>query len=117
MNKQKVSVKYFILLHVILFLYSLGGIASKTAAQQEFLSLQWCFFYGLVLLNLFVYAILWQQILKKMPLTTAFANKSITIVWSMVWGSLIFNEEITLKKIVACVLIFIGVYMVVTNDE
>ena len=117
MNIQKVSVKYFILLHVILFLYSLGGIASKTAAQQAFLSLAWCFFYGLVLLNLFVYAILWQQILKKMPLTTAFANKSITIVWSMVWGSLIFNEEITLKKIVACVLIFIGVYMVVTNDE
>lgn len=117
MNERKIEFKYFILLHIILFMYSLGGIASKTAARQDFFSLKWCFFYGLVLLNLFVYAILWQQILKKMPLTTAFANKSITIVWSMVWGHIIFNEGLTIKKIIACLLIFIGVYMVVTNDE
>jgi hypothetical protein len=44
---------------------------------------------------LFVYAILWQQVLKKIPLTTAIANKSITIVWGMIFGLLFFEEKVS----------------------
>ena len=117
MEKKERSIKYLILLQGILFLYSLGGIANKMAARQDVFSIKWCFFYGLVLLNLFVYALLWQQILKKMPLTTAFANKSVVIIWSMIWGSFFFHEAITLKQIAGSVFVFIGVYLVVTNDE
>jgi drug/metabolite transporter (DMT)-like permease len=98
-------------------MYSLGGIASKTAATQQFLSFGFFFYYGLVLLILFVYAILWQQILKKMPLTTAFSNKSITVILGMLWGALFFQEQITLKMIIGAAIIMFGIYLVVTDHE
>ena len=48
---------------------------------------------------LFVYAVLWQQVLKSIPLSIASANKAVTIFWGMWWGFLFFNEEISIKKI------------------
>lgn len=111
------KIKNYIFLHLALLFYSLGGIFSKTAIGKAFLSPAFLFFYCLVLLILFVYAILWQQILKKMPLTTAFANKSIIMVWGMVWGNIFFQEKITLTMILGAVIIFLGICLVVTDHE
>ena len=47
----------------------------------------------------------------------AYANKGITIIWGMIWGALLFKEAITLKTIIGAVIILIGIYMVVTNNE
>lgn len=63
------------------------------AAQQEFLSFKFFFFYGLVLLILFAYAIAWQQVLKGLPLVTAYANKAVTVIWKLVLGSAFFSGE------------------------
>lgn len=115
--QRREKVKYFILLHVIILLYSLSGIASKAAGLQAFLSAKFFIFYGISLLLLFVYALFWQQILKKMPVTTASSNKAVTIVWGMVWGALLFSEMITWKMILGAVIIFVGIYLVVTADE
>ena len=60
------------------------------AAGYSFLSLPFIFWYGLVILNLGIYAVVWQQIIKHLPLTTAYANKAVTIVWGILWGSLFF---------------------------
>ena len=99
MKKTKVSnIKYIAILHIVLFVYSILGIASKVASGKDFLSLEFCFYYGIVILNLFLYAILWQQIIKKIPLITAYANKAVTVIWGIVWGSLFFKEEISIAK-------------------
>lgn len=90
---------------------------SKTAAAQEMFSFKFFLFYGLVLFLLFVYALAWQRILKYMPLTIAYANKGITIIWGMVWGALLFHEAITVKTIIGGAIILAGIYMVVTNNE
>ena len=82
--------KYILELHVLLAIYSVSGIASKYAAQQEFLSVRFCLLYGIVVLMLFLYALFWQQMIKKLPLITAYANKAVTVVWGIVWGLLIF---------------------------
>ena len=87
------------------------------AARYPFLSLRFLFFYGLVLVIMFVYAIIWQQILKKIPLTIAHANKAVSLVWGMVWGSLLFHETITWKMILGSAVMFFGIYLVVTGDE
>lgn len=115
--ENKRSWKDYLLLHGALFLYSTGSIYSKTAAGKEFLSLGFCLFYGLMLFNLFVYAILWQQILKRFPLTMAFANKAVTIVWGILWGALIFQETITWRMMLGAVVIILGVLVVVTDHE
>ena len=101
----------------MLMVFSLGVVCSKLASTQEFLSFPFFLFYGLLLLSLAFYAVMWQQFLKVMPLTTAYANKSVIIIWGMIWGSVIFGEKITWNMILGALIIMIGVYLMVCEDE
>lgn len=115
--EKKTDWKVILCLHLLLFVYSLESVCSKMAAKQELFSFKFFLFYGLVLLLLFFYALAWQRILKYMPLTVAYANKGITIIWGMVWGALLFGETISLKTVIGGAIILIGIYLVVTNNE
>lgn len=118
MIKERVSqVKNYLLLHLILFMYSFGGIFSKLASAEKFLSPKYICFYGIVIINLFVYAILWQQILKKMSLTAAYANKGITVVWGLVLGRVFFSEQLSPVKLAGALIVILGILMVVTENE
>ena len=75
------------------------------------------FWYGLVILNLGVYAIVWQQIIKYLPLNTAYANKAVTIAWGILWGALFFQETIKWNMIVGVLIVIVGVIVVVRADE
>lgn len=103
--------KLILLLHVLLMIYSLSTIFSKKVGEYSFLSIEFCFMFGGIILILGIYAICWQQIIKRLPLTIAFANKAITVVWGIVWGYIFFNESITLGKIVGAVLVISGVVL------
>ena len=100
----------------MLLLYSMGGIFSKLAGQAPFLSMKFFLCYGALILLMGVYALGWQQVIKRMPLTTAFANKAITVVWGIVWGVVFFSESITLGKIAGAVIVMAGVILYVTAD-
>lgn len=100
----------------MLMIYSMSGICSKLAAQQEFMSFQFCFFYAIIIFLLGLYAIGWQQIIKRLPLTTAFANKAVTVVWGIIWGALFFQEPITAGKVVGAALVVIGVVIYARAD-
>ena len=115
LNKEKIMP--FVQLHILLFLFSLGSVCSKIAGQAEFLSMKFIVFYGLVLVILFGYALVWQQILKKLPLVTAYANKAVTVIWGLLWGTIIFKEQITIWNILGAAIIIFGIYMVVSSDE
>lgn len=80
-------------------------------------SIPFLFWFGLVFVIMFGYAVVWQQILKRMPLTVAYANKPVTLVWGIVWGSLIFGEKITWNMLAGAAVIFAGIYLVVSSDE
>lgn len=109
--------KSYMLLHLIILLYSLGNVFSKGAAEKEFLSFEFCLFYGLVLFILAVYAVLWQQVLKSIPLNIAYANKAISLVWGMLWGALMFKETISISNIIGAVIVLVGVLLMVTGGE
>lgn len=117
MEQQKNQIKNYVLLYSILFIYSLGSVFSKIAAQQELLSLKFLLSYGMVLVIMFVYAIFRQQILKKFDLTIAYANKAAVIVFGIVWGAVIFKEKISWNMIVGSVIIIIGIWMVAKDNE
>ena len=106
-----------IILHIMFMLFSLGAVASKTAANSEFLSLRFFFFYGIVLGGLFIYAIVWQQMLKRLPLVTAYANKAVTVVWGIIWGRVFFGEAVTVRKIIGAIIVITGVCIVVMADK
>lgn len=115
MDKSKI--KTLVLLHLLLMVYSMSGICSKMASRQNFLSGKFCFYYGLIILLLGFYAVGWQQIIKRLPLTMAFANKAVTVVWGLVWGCLFFHESITLGKVIGVVLVIVGVIIFAKADE
>ena len=115
-EEEKNNQQTLLLLHGLLMLYSLGGICSKLAAQSEWLSPRFFLLYGAVLLNLAIYAIAWQQILKCIPLVTAYANKAVTVIWGLIWGFLFFGEAISVQKIVGALIIICGIVMVVKED-
>ena len=115
MNTNKIKV--FFPLHFLLFLYSLSGICSKLAAGQQFLSLTFCLCYAGVIGVLFIYAIGWQQIIGRIPLTTAFANKSITVIWGLVWGFMFFGERLTAGKVIGSALVICGVILCAISDR
>ena len=75
------------------------------------MSVRFCLYYGTVILLLGVYAIGWQQVIKRIPLTTAFANKAVTVVWGLVWGALFFHEAVTPGKLLGAALVIAGVIL------
>ena len=115
---MKDKIKWFVILHMIIFVYSINTICSKMAATHyEKFSPMWLLFYGIVIGILGFYAIAWQQVLKHLPLITTYANKAVTTLWGLVWGFTIFHEKITPLKVVASIIVIIGVYLVVSGDE
>lgn len=111
------KIKWILVTQLILLLYSIGGIFSKLASQEPFMSIRFLAYYGIVLLLLMVYAIGWQQILKHLSLTTAYMNKAITIIWGIVWGILLFHENLTKGKLVGMAFIILGIYCYVGEQN
>ena len=107
----------YALLHVIIALYSIAGICMKKASGVPIASLAFFAWYAGVLFLLFVYAIVWQQVLKRLTLTTAFANRGVTLVWGMLWGALLFAESISIWMILGAAIVFVGIILVVSSDE
>lgn len=106
---MKSDIKLYIALHLFLMAYSTGGVVSKLAAGQPFLSVSFVLLYGLELLILAFYAVGWQQFIKRMPLSAAYANKAVTVVWGCVWGVLIFREHLTIGKALGAALVLFGI--------
>ena len=84
---------------------------------MEFFSFQWCALYALLIFILGVYAILWQQLLKVMPLNLAYANKAVTLLWGMLFGVLVFKETISLTNILGGLIVLAGVIVMVTDRK
>ena len=113
---QRSNAKWIIITHILLLCYSTEGIFSKLAAREYFLSIRFMMLYGIVLLVMAVYALGWQQIIKHLPLTSAYANKAATVVWGIVWGVLVFHEEVTAGKVIGAVLVILGVALYAGAD-
>lgn len=110
------NIKIIVLLNIMLMIYSMSGICSKMAAKEKFLSRNFCIYYMIIIALLALYALGWQQVIKRLPLTTAFANKAVTIVWGLIWGAVFFGEAVTIGKIVGALLVITGVVMYARED-
>lgn len=114
-QKRKFQIKDILMLQIVFFIYSINSVVAKFASAQEPFSLNFILLYGLELCVLGVYAILWQQLIKRMELSVAYSNKAVVLLWAMVFGALLFKEQITLTKVAGILLVIIGI--VVLNSE
>lgn len=99
-----------ILLLVYLF-YSTVSIATKFTSLQEFFSLRYFLGLSVVVAMLGVYAVIWQQVLKRIELTTAYMFKGISLIFVLMFSALIFNETITVWNIAGASLIVGGIVL------
>lgn len=105
------------MLYLNFIILSLSLVSANYASYHPLFSFPAASFYGLSFILLGGFSIVWQQILKHIPLTIAYTNRSITILLGMVWGALLFAEKITWNMILGCVIIMTGVVMMGVRRE
>ena len=110
----KRTVLSYIFIQLAVAVYSFSGVASKLASGSTFLSPSFIMFYALEIMCLGIYAILWQQIVKRHELSVAYVNRSLSLLWSLLWSTLIFKETITIKNMIGALIIICGVILVNT---
>lgn len=111
------KIQPYLLLHLAVLILSISTICSKFAANQEFMSFGFIAFYTGVILALGIYALIWQQVLKKVPLTNAFVNKSASLIWSLIWGVTFFDETISASMLIGIAIVFCGVILVIIGGK
>lgn len=90
-------------------LYACVGICTKKAALQSPMSWwYWLWFAGAVAV-IGIYAMLWQQVLKRIELGTAYMFKGTSLIFTMLIAALLFGEAITVPNIIGSVIIIVGI--------
>lgn len=92
------------------------SILSKAASRYPFLSWKYLICFIGIFVTLGSYAILWQQVIKRFKPSVGYSNKSVSLIWTMIFSSLIFNERITLYNIIGAIVIIIGVVLVAQDE-
>lgn len=105
------NVSKYVLLYGSFFIYSISSICAKLAAGQEN-AIKVIFFIGFEVFFLGVYALFWQQTLKKFTLVTAMASKGVVVILNLVWSAMLFREKITLYNIVGAMVVIGGIWVV-----
>ena len=105
-------------LHILLAytIYSFIGVMAKLAATSEN-AFYFFMFIGIEIMLLGLYALIWQQILKKFSLTVAMSCKGIVVVFSLIWAIAFFRETIYINHIIGSAIIVIGIVIVSGGKE
>ena len=64
-----------------------------------------------------IYAICWQQIIKRFELSIAYANRAMVLVWSLLWAVVIFHDHVTVRNLAGIALVIAGTVIVNTAGE
>lgn len=114
-----VPTKALLLLHGTLLIYAVVSVFAKLAGTglADGNSTQALWMVGLEFVTLVVYSLLWQLVLKRMPLNFAYSNKGICTLWTCLSGLLFFGESLTWGKAVGILVVLAGVWLVVSDHE
>ena len=112
-----VKVKNIVLLQAVIIIYTVSSVMSKQASASGGNLLRFGFFFRMEFVVLGVYAVLWQQMIKRFELSVAYANRSMAVVWSMVWAVLFFHDSITVQNVAGVLLVVAGTWIINTETE
>ena len=108
---------YIFLLIAINFLYACVSIFIKYASQQEFMS--WNYMLSIIgaVGVMGLYAVLWQQVLKRIELSIAYMFKGTSMIFVMLFAYVLFGEQITWNNIFGAIIIIIGIVLYAHNPS
>mgnify|MGYP004566696327 FL=1 len=106
-----------IAIQAIVAIYSFSTVVAKFASRQTFLSWQFLLLYAVEIGILGIYAILWQQMIKRFPISVAYANRAIGLLWTLLFATVFFREKINLQNVIGVIIVIIGTMIVNSEDE
>lgn len=114
---KKIRFRQILVLQLVVIIYTFSSIIAKMASGTEPFSLQFILFYGADVAVLGIYALLWQQMIKRFPLSVAYANRSMALCWSLLWSILIFGNEVMPQNLAGILLVIAGTWIVNSDDS
>lgn len=112
-KERGVTLKNILLLQVIIIIYTISSVMAKLASSSAEEPFRMLVFLGLEFVILAIYAVLWQQMIKRFELSVAYANRAMAILWSMIWAVIFFHDEITFRNVLGVLIVLLG--MVIVN--
>ncbi len=101
---------------VIYIIFPFSSIFMKYASSTE--NIIWkIFLFGCSIGVLGVFSILWQMLLKKVDLTKAYLFKSTTIIWNVIYGIILFKENVSLTMIIGMTITTIGIMITIVGGK
>ena len=110
--KKKITINDILVLQIVIAIYTISTVMAKQASGQPLFSVGFFCFYGAELLILGIYALLWQQMIKKFELSVAYTNRAMALLWSLIWAVVIFKDNITVKNVIGVALVIAGTIIV-----
>ena len=116
--KRKIGWKELIAIQLVVMVYTGSTIIGKFAAgaSEENVG-RFLLLYGAEIGVLGIYAILWQQVIRRFELSVAYANRAVALLWSLLWAVLIFGERLTFRKVLGAGLVVAGTWVVNGGKE
>ncbi|MBQ7622425.1 MAG: EamA family transporter [Bacteroidales bacterium] len=99
----------YLVLIAAFFIYALSSVATKAASGYPALSAGWLLFIAGAVLILGIYAIVWQQIIKRMPVSDAYMFRGTVIIFILLISYLVFGEPVTARNIIGAAVIICGI--------
>lgn len=91
------------------FIYACTGICTKMASRHEMFSWPYLLWMAGAVGVMGIYAILWQQIIAKIPISTAYMFKGTGLIFGLLFAYLLFSEQITIYNIIGAATIITGI--------
>ena len=111
MKEQFIKISSIIFLLITNLIYATVGIFTKLASLQVFMSWRYLFAFAGAVGVIGIYAILWQQIIRRIELSTAYMFKGTTIIFTMLFAHWLFGESITWNNIIGAIIIVVGIVL------
>ena len=114
---HKLTIVSILFLIAINLLYACVGILTKYASLHEFMS--WNYMLGVIgaVGVMGLYAVLWQQILKRIELSVAYMFKGTSIIFVMLLAYVLFGEQITWNNVLGAIIIIVGIVLFAYNPK
>ena len=98
------------------FIYACTSVFTKMASRQEMLSWPYLLWIAGAVGVMGVYALLWQQVIARLPLSTAYMFKGTSLIFVLLISALLFGEAITLYNVMGAVVIVVGIVIYAKAD-
>ena len=106
---MKISPKQILFLIGVNLIYACTTIFTKMASREEMLSWPYLLWIAGAVGVMGLYAILWQQVIKRMEISTAYMFKGTSLIFGLMFACLLFGEQITLNNIIGAAIIISGI--------